>query len=154
MRYYEDVEIGETTQLGEYHVTEEEIVEFAEMYDPQPFHVDETAAKGSMFGELVASGWHTAAMCMRLLVDGPVEGDEDRAVMGSPGIEQLRWHEPVRPGTTLTARTEAIEKRPSESDPSRGFVKFRLEGYDEDGTLLISWIGTTIWARRDATEEA
>jgi acyl dehydratase len=148
MRYFEDVEVGETHEFGEYEVTEEEVVEFAEQYDPQPFHVDGEAAEESMFGELVASGWHTAAMSMRLLVEGP-DGMEDRAAMGSPGVEELRWHQPVKPGDTLSVRTEVLEKRPSESREDRGYVKSRLETYNEDGDLVMSWVADTIYRRRD-----
>ncbi|MDG5758979.1 MaoC family dehydratase [Natronococcus sp. A-GB1] len=149
MRYFEDVEVGETHEFGEYEVTEEEVVEFAEQYDPQPFHVDREAAADSMFGELVASGWHTAAMSMRLLVDGP-EGEEERAAMGSPGVEELRWHQPVKPGDTLSVRTEVLEKRPSESREDRGYVTSRLETYNEDDELVMSWVADTIYRRRDA----
>lgn len=148
MRYFEDVEVGETREFGEYEVTEDEVVEFAERYDPQPFHVDEEAAADSMFGELVASGWHTAAMSMRLLVEGP-EGTDDRAAMGSPGVDELRWHQPVKPGDTLSVRTEVLEKRPSESREDRGYVTSRLETYNGDDELVMSWVADTIYRRRD-----
>ena len=152
MRYFEDVEVGETHQLGEYEVTREEIVEFASKYDPQPFHIDEEAARETMFGELVASGWHTASICMRLLVDGPVDAeDEARATMGSPGVDELRWHRPVRPGDTISATIEVLEKRPSESRADRGYVKTKLEGFNDD-ELVISWIGNVIWSRRNAED--
>ncbi|WP_306052461.1 MaoC family dehydratase [Natronococcus wangiae] len=148
MRYFEDIEVGETRSFGEYDVTEDEVVEFAERYDPQPFHVDEEAAADSMFGELVASGWHTAAMSMRMLVEGP--DDEDGwASMGSPGVDELRWHQPVKPGDTLSLRTEVLEKRPSESRSDRGYVKSRLETYTQDDELVMSWVGNTILERRD-----
>ncbi|WP_049920778.1 MaoC family dehydratase [Halopiger djelfimassiliensis] len=147
MRYYEDIEIGETQEFGEYHVTKEEIVEFAEQYDPQPFHVDESAAADSAFGELVASGWHTAAICMRLLVTGPMQ---DRASMGARGVDELRWKRPVTPGDTLSIRTEVLDKRVSESDPRRGYVDERLEGRTGDGDVVLSWIGLGMIARRNA----
>ena len=98
MQYSEDIEVGDTMEFGEYHVTKEEIIDFAERYDPQVFHTDEAAAKDSAFGELVASGWHTASMCMRMLVDGPLQ---ERAGMGARGVDELRWKRPVRPGDTL-----------------------------------------------------
>jgi acyl dehydratase len=148
MRYFEDVEVGEVHEFGEYHVTEDEVVEFGERYDPQPFHVDAEAAEESMFGELVASGWHTASMSMRMLVEGP-DGGEERASMGSPGVDELRWHQPVKPGETLSLRTEVLEKRPSESRDDRGYVKSRLETYNGDGELVMSWVATTIYKRRD-----
>lgn len=151
MRYFEDVEVGETREFGEYHVTKEEIVEFAEKYDPQPFHVDEEAARETFFGELVASGWHTAAMCMRMRVDGP-EDAEERAVMGSPGVDELRWRRPVKPGDTLHLRVETLEKRPSETDPDRGYVKGRMEGLNQDDEVVISMIANSMWARRDSDD--
>lgn len=150
MRYYEDIEVGETQEFGEYHVTKEEIIEFAERYDPQPFHVDEDAAAESAFGELVASGWHTASICMRMLVDGPIQ---DRASMGARGVDELRWKRPVKPGDTLSIRTEILDKRVSESDPRRGYVDSRLEGITQNGDVVISWIGLGMIARRNPPEE-
>ncbi|MDF9746876.1 MaoC family dehydratase [Natrinema salsiterrestre] len=150
MRYYEDLEVGDTREFGEYHVTKEEIIEFAEKYDPQPFHVDEEAAEDSAFGELVASGWHTASMCMRLLVDGPIQ---DRASMGARGVDELRWKQPVKPGDTLSIRTEILDKQVSESDPRRGYVDSRLEGVTQDGDVVISWIAHGMIARRNPGEE-
>ena len=151
MQYYEDVEIGDTREFGEYTVTKEEIIEFAEQYDPQPFHTDEEAAEESAFGELVASGWHTASICMRLLATGPVQ---ERASMGARGVDELRWHRPVRPGDTLSIRTEVVDKRVSESDPKRGYVDSRLEGINQDGEVVISWIGLGMIERRNPGEEA
>ncbi len=150
MRFYEDIEIGDTEEFGEYHVTKDEIVEFAEQYDPQPFHTDETAAEDSAFGQLVASGWHTASICMRLLVDGPMQ---DRAGMGARGVDELRWHQPVTPGDTLSIRTEVLEKRVSESDPTRGYVDTKLEGINQDGDVVISWIGLEMIARKDSGDD-
>ncbi|QLG48143.1 MaoC family dehydratase [Natrinema halophilum] len=149
MRYYEDIEIGETNEYGEYHVTKEEIIEFAEQYDPQPFHVDEDAAEESAFGELVASGWHTAAMCMRMLVDGPIE---ERASMGARGVDELRWKQPVKPGDILSIRTEILDKRVSESDPRRGYVDSRLEGVTHNDDVVISWIGLGMIALRNPND--
>lgn len=150
MRYYEDIEIGDTEEFGEYHVTKDEILEFAERYDPQPFHTDEDAAEDSAFGELVASGWHTAAICMRMLVDGPIQ---DRASMGARGVDELRWKQPVRPGDTLSIRTEIVDKRVSESAPERGYVDSLLEGVNQDGDVVISWIGLGMIARRNPGED-
>ena len=146
MQHFEDVEVGETREFGEYHVTQEEVIEFAEQYDPQPFHTDPEAAKDSVFGELVASGWHTAAICMRMTVDGLVE---DRAGMGARGVDELRWKQPVRPGDTLHLRTEVIDKRPSESHPDRGYVDTQMEGINQDGDVVISWIGLGMVKRRE-----
>jgi acyl dehydratase len=146
MRYYEDIEVGETHEFGEYHVTQDEVIEFAEQYDPQPFHTDPEAAKDSAFGELVASGWHTAAICMRMLAEGPLT---ERASMGARGVDELRWRQPVRPGDTLHLRTEVLDKRVSESDPNRGYVDSKLEGIRQDGEVVISWIGLGMIARRN-----
>ena len=146
MKYYEDIEVGDTDEFGEYHVTKEEIIEFASKYDPQPFHTDEEAAKESAFGELVASGWHTAAICMRLLVDNMMD---KRASMGARGVDELRWRQPVRPGDTLHIRTEVVDKRRSESDPGRGYVDNKMEGLNQDGEVVISWVGLGMVALRD-----
>lgn len=145
MRYYEDIEIGTVEEYGEYEVTKAEIKEFARKYDPQPFHLDEEAAKDSIFGELVASGWHTAAIMMRLSVEG---NDEESAFLGSFGIDELRWEAPVRPGDTLRRRSEVIEKRLSESQNDRGYVKTQTEGLNQDNEVVISMIGNGIFACR------
>lgn len=147
MTYFEDLTVGEERAFGTYEVTRDEIVEFAEQYDPQPMHVDEAAAAESMFGEIVASGWHVAAMCMRLLVENVLAESE---AMGSPGVDELRWHEPVRPGDELTVETEILEKRPSESRPDRGTVSVDVRMHNGDGTLVMSMEAIVFWARREA----
>ena len=144
MRYFEDVEVGDVAEFGEYRVTAGEIVDFAERYDPQPFHTDEEAARDSVFGGLVASGWHTAAMCMRMRVDA--EGEEV-PLLGSRGVDELRWRRPVRPGDTLRVRTEVVDKRPSESRPDRGYVNTLVQGVNGDGEVAISWTGLGIVER-------
>ncbi|THE65994.1 MaoC family dehydratase [Salinadaptatus halalkaliphilus] len=149
MRYYEDIEIGETDEFGEYHVTKEEIIEFAEQYDPQPFHTDEEAAKESAFGELIASGWHTASICMRMLADGPIQ---KRAGMGARGVDELRWKQPVKPGDTLHLRTEVVDKRVSDSHPKRGYVDGYTEGINQNDEVVISWIGLGMVERRNPDE--
>lgn len=146
MRYYEDIEIGEVEEYGKYDVTKEEIKEFARKYDPQPFHLDEEAAKESIFGELVASGWHTAAIMMHLSVEG---SDEETAFLGSFGIDELRWKAPVRPGDTLRRRSNVIEKRLSESRDDRGYVKSRIEGLNQNDDVVISMIGNGIYERQE-----
>ncbi|ARS90497.1 MaoC family dehydratase [Natrarchaeobaculum aegyptiacum] len=148
MQYFEDIEVGDVDESGEYDVTKAEIVEFAEQYDPQPFHVDEEAAADSMFGELVASGWHTASIMMRL----GVESSRDRAFLGSFGVDELRWKAPVKPGDTLRRRSEVIEKRPSESRDDRGYVKLETEGFNQDDEVVITMIGNGIIARRPDDE--
>jgi acyl dehydratase len=148
-RYYEDTEVGETYETGSYEVTREEIIEFAERYDPQPFHVDEEAAEASQFGGLVASGWHTASMCMRLLVDDYLE---EETSMGARGVEELRWLRPVRPGDELTVEVEILDKRPSESNPGMGHVRSKLTGYNGDGEAVITWTAEGMIRRRDPVD--
>ncbi|MDS0477737.1 MaoC family dehydratase [Natrinema sp. 1APR25-10V2] len=146
MRYYEDIEVGTTEEFGEYHVTKSEIVEFAERYDPQPFHTDEEAAAESAFGELVASGWHTAAMSMRLLVENYLR---ENAGMGGRGVDELRWRQPVTPGDTLSVRTEVVDKRRSESDPRRGYVDNDIEVRNQNDDVVLSYTVTGMIERRN-----
>lgn len=148
-RYFEDVAVGETERFGSYEVTRDEIVAFAERWDPQPFHMDEEAAQDSMFGGLVASGWHTACICMRLVVD---EFLEDAASMGSPGVDELRWLEPVRPGDVLSARVEVLDKRPSEGLPGAGIVRQEWVLEDGDGTPKMRLESPGFIAMRDPDE--
>ena len=113
--FFEDFRVGDADEFGEQHVTQEAIIAFAKQFDPQPFHIDEAAAQRSVFGGIIASGWHTASLCMRMAVDrflGPTSGS-----LGSPGIDELRWHKPVRPGDTLHLRIEVLEVTPSRSKP-------------------------------------
>jgi acyl dehydratase len=145
MRHYEDIAVGETVELGSYEVTREEVTTFAEQYDPQPIHVDEAAATESIYGGLIASGWHTAAICMRLLVEGFLDGT---ASMGSPGLDELRWRRPVRPGDTVSARVEILDKSPSESRDDRGYVENRVVGTNQDGDEVLVWRATNIVGRR------
>jgi acyl dehydratase len=147
MRFYDDISVGDVRHSDGYTVSKSEITTFGEKYDPQPFHTDEDAAEDSVFGGLVASGWQTAAICMRL----HVESSEDTATQAGVGVDNLRWHKPLRPGDTLGLRTEVIDKRRSESDPSRGFVTTRHEGLNQDDELVISYEATAMVRR--ATEE-
>jgi acyl dehydratase len=142
--YWEDFEPGRTFELGTRTVTEEEIVEFAQRWDPQPFHVDPEAAKDTVFGGLIASGWHTGAMWMRMYVDN-VLGDGSR---GSPGIEELRWLAPVRPGDRLSSRLTVLEATPSEGNPARGTVRIRGEVENQDGVVVMSMVSRGHFARR------
>lgn len=145
-RYFEDIAVGDTTTNGSYTVTEDEIIEFAEQYDPQSFHTDPEAAENSMFGGLAASGWHTAAACMRLLVETMER--EEWASQGARGIDELRWIRPVRPGDDLSIGLEVVEKRESDR-PGLGEVDNRMTGYVDD-EAVISWIGLGLIAKRDA----
>ena len=124
MQYFEDLAVGATARFGSYAVTREEVMEFARKFDPQPFHLSDEAAAKTHFGRLSASGWHTCAMMMAMLVENMKANRQ--AGLGSPGMDQLRWLTPVYPGDTLRCETELIEKRRSESRPEMGIFKSRL----------------------------
>ncbi len=145
--YLEDFKPGQVREFGHHTFTREEIIAFARQYDPQPFHVDEEAARRSIYGGLIASGWQTAAVSFRLVVDGLIG---DVASMGSPGLDELRWLRPVRPGDTISVRTEVLEVRPSRSKPDRGVVRVRYETLNQRGETVLTWIGMGLFARRPA----
>lgn len=153
--WFEDIVIGTKRDLGTYTFSEEEIIAFAKKYDPQIFHVDPEAAKASIFGGLIASGWHTASVWMKLAI-----ADRARAQAAgngvarsgvSPGFEEMRWLKPVRPGMTLRYSAETIEKIDLRSRPEFGLVKSRNEARDENGELVFSFIGSGFMQRRPAT---
>jgi acyl dehydratase len=133
--YWEDFEVGGVAEYGPRLVTREEIIAFAAEFDPQPMHMDEEFARSTMLGGLGASGWHTCAIGMRLIFDGFMA---DSAGVGSPGIEEVRWHKPVRPGDRLTLRRTILETRPLKSRPRWGSVKFRFELFDQAGELVMT----------------
>jgi acyl dehydratase len=137
-RYFEDYRVGEVAKFGDYEITSEEIITFAKRYDPQLFHIDPEAAKQSSFGGLVASGWMSAGVLMRLLVDHYIS---PLASMGSPGVDELRWHKPVKPGDRLHARVEVVGKRRSQSKPDRGLIHFVQQGFNQQSELVISFRG-------------
>lgn len=143
--YFEDIEAGTTYELGSHTFTREEIVAFARSFDPQPFHLDEAAAAESPFGGLIASGWHTAAIWMRLYVDSLLAG---AASMGSPGVEQLRWLRPVRPGDTVRASLTVLEATPSSVRPDRGTILFDAALESVDGEPVLTMRGRGYFARR------
>ena len=134
-RYLEDYPPGAVALYGPIVVDEAEVVDFARRYDPQPFHIDHAAAAKSPFGGLIASGWHTSAMMMRVLVDrffSPVAG------LGSPGIDELRWTAPVRPGDRLYVKVTVIDARHSASKPDRGLLRLETQVLKEDGTPAMT----------------
>ena len=147
MRYFEDFDVGDVTELGPISVSEAEIVEFAGRFDPQPFHVDPAAAKASPFGGLIASGWHTTALFMGMFVRGVLL---DSASLGSPGVEEIRWTAPVRPGDTLTARATNTKVQPSSKDPRRGTVFTENEVSNQDGVVVMTLKARGFFARRPA----
>ena len=138
MQYFEDLEVGATARFGAYDVAREEVTEFARKYDPQPFHLSDEAAAQTHFGRLSASGWHTCAMAMAMLVENLKANRQ--AGLGSPGIDQLRWLKPVYPGDTLRCETELLEKRRSASRPEMGIFKSRLTVFNQDDAAVMSMV--------------
>jgi acyl dehydratase len=135
-RYFEDYPAGMVDEFGEAIVTTEEIIAFAGRYDPQPMHVDAAAAADGPFGGLIASGWHTASMVMRLIVEHYLS---KVATLPSPGIDELRWVRPVRPGNRLRVRVTVVEARRSGSKPDRGLVRSLVEVLNQDNELVMSF---------------
>jgi len=145
MRYLDDFSPGQVFDLGTKTPTAEEIVEFAREFDPQPFHLDEAAGKKTHFGGLVASGWHTAGILMRLLVDAVLK---DAASLGSPGVDEVRWLKPVRPGDVLRGRLECLAVEPSRSKPDRGIARFVYELANQSGECVFRMKGMGMFARK------
>ena len=135
-RWFEDYVTGTVQELGSVVVDEEEVVAFARQFDPQPFHLDKERAEQSTFGGLAASGWHTACMTMRVIVDCYLS---DVSSEGSPGIDELRWLRPVRPGDQLTVRATVLDARRSRSRPERGIVRSQVETRNQDGEVVMHW---------------
>lgn len=150
MKYYEDLEVGTKASFGNYEVTREEVIEFASKYDPQPFHLDDEAAAKTYFGRLSASGWHTCAMTMRMMVEHFT--GEKSASLGSPGIDELSWVKPVYPGDTLRVEAELIEKRQSKSKPQMGFTRTRQTTFNQHGEPVLKMIAKGIIQVRDPSQ--
>lgn len=142
--YFEDLAVGDTFAFGSYEVTESEVREFAECYDPQWFHTDPERAADSMYGGLIASGWHTGAMTMRMLVD---EHLSEAATYGAKGLRELRWYEPVQPGDVLSVRVEVLEK--AVETPERGLVVTRIETLNDAGNVVQAMTSEVMYARRE-----
>jgi acyl dehydratase len=140
-RWFEDHVAGDVVEFGDHLVTEDEIVEFAHRYDPQPFHTDPVAARQSSFGGLVASGWMTGAIVMRLMCEHFIA---PTSAMGSPGVDQLRWRYPVRPLDRLRVRVSVLETRRSRSKPDRGSLLLRQEALNQRGEVVMSQHGWAI----------
>lgn len=137
-RYFEDYVAGTVHEFGSMSVEEEEIIAFAKRFDPQPFHTDPEAAKHTMYRGLIASGWHTASLTMRLLVDHYVSRV---ASLGSPGVDELRWLKPVRPGDTLSLRVRVVEAVRSQSKPDQGTVRTFVEVLNQDSDIVMTMKG-------------
>jgi acyl dehydratase len=144
--YFEDFQVGSTAIHGPRLVTREEIIAFAAEFDPQPMHLDEAAAGATLLGGLGASGWHSCCLVMRMMFDGFVQ---NTASMGAPGIDEVRWLKPLRPGTQIRLRATARDKRVSNSRPDRGFVTFFYELIDESDEVLVTMTTPLMVKRRD-----
>ena len=147
MRYFEDFAPGDVIELGSRTITKESIVAFAREFDPQPFHTDEAAAARSIYGGLLASGWHTGSLAMRILYDGLLK---DTVSLGSPGIDEPRWLKPVRPGDTLSLRMTILEAVPSRTKPDRGLVRSLMEMRNQHGEVVLTIRGLSLLGRRPA----
>lgn len=145
--YFDDFEVGRTIEIGTYTVTEEEILTFARQYDPQPFHIDAEAAKRSIYGGIISSGWMTCSVMMRLMVKGFLG---KAASMGSPGVDEIRWLKPVYPDDTLSVSITCLELRPSQSKPDRGVAVHRWEAHNQRGELVCTLTGMGLFGRRPA----
>ena len=148
MIYFEDLIVGEETLLGHYDVTREEVLEFARKYDPQPFHLSDEAAAQTHFGRLAASGWHTTAMTMAVIVKAM--GAKPQASLGSPGVDELRWLRPVYPDDRLTMRGTILEKTPSRSKPDLGSFRTRTVVTNQDGVDVLRFTSIVLIKRRPA----
>ena len=138
MRFFEDVAVGEKQSFGSYLVTREEVLEFARKYDPQPFHLSDEAAGKTHFGRIAASGWHSCAMAMAMLVEH--FKTIEHAGLGSPGIDELRFLKPVYPGDTLRIESEVLEKIRSRSKPEMGSYRSKLKLLNQDDEVAVSFI--------------
>ena len=147
MRYLEDFEPGQKFLTGRLRVEPERIKSFAAEFDPQPFHLDENTARDTFFKGLAASGWHTAAMTMRLLVDGELK--PAGGIIGA-GFDEMRWPRPVRPGDELRVETEVLEVRPSKSRPDQGLIKVRTTTLNQNGEPVQVSVGNLLVLRRPA----
>ena len=148
MRYAEDFPVGVRRELGSTSLVEDEVIRFAREFDPQPFHVDKAAAEQGFYGGIIASGWHTCSLTMRIMVDNYLA---DAAALGSPGIDELRWLKPVRPGDRLTVYSTVREVKNSTSKPDRAVLTTVTEVENQRGDVVLTMLGKTMMLRRPAT---
>lgn len=148
VKYLEDMVVGDRAAFGSYAVTREEVLDFASKYDPQAFHLDDAAAAKTHFGRLSASGWHTCAMTMRMMVENLTVGGH--AGLGSPGVDQIRWLKPVYPGDTLRVETVVTEVRPSRSKPDMGSVHSDITVFNQSGEPVMMMKSIGLVRRRPA----
>ncbi len=151
--YFEDFQIGERHAFGLYEVDRDEVIDFANRFDPQPFHLSDKEAAKTPFGRLAASGWHSAGMMMHMLVTfwQSIPGYQE-ASLGAIGVDELRWLRPVYPGDTLSVETEVIEKRESKSRPDMGIIKTKTTVLNQIGEPVMTMIPISMWRRRPATQ--
>ena len=150
MIYFEDLIVGAETDFGSYDVTREEVIEFAQKYDVQPFHLSDEAAAKTHFGRVAASGWHTAAMTMAVISRYVVT--HEQAGLGSPGIDELRWKKPVYPGDTLHVRGQILETTPSRSRPEMGSFRTQTTVTNQDGDAVMTFTSIVLIRRRPQSE--
>jgi acyl dehydratase len=160
MRFFDEIAVGDVTEIGTHHFTAENIKRFAFAFDPQPFHTDEKAAEASHFGRLCASGWHTLAVWMKLNVRAMQKMGAERMTNGtplarvgpSPGFDELKWLKPVYAGDRITFSYEIVGKRTSRSRPGWGLISFKNIGRNQDGVDVISFIGHVFVEAREPAE--
>ena len=149
--YWEDMQVGQVRDLGSATLTREEIVDFANQFDPQPFHLDEEAARQSVFGGLCASGWHTCSLAMRLMVTNFLCHTSS---MGSPGLENIRWLKPVFPGDTLRLQSSVLETRPMGKRPDIGMTRNLWEMFNQHNDKVLHMEGWGMFKRREPAPSA
>jgi acyl dehydratase len=148
VQYFEDIEVGSKQSFGHYPVTRDEVVAYAEKFDPQPFHLSDEAAAQTHFGRLSASGWHTCGMVMSMVVANLKANEQ--AGLGSPGIDELRWLKPVYPGDTLRCETEIVDKRASQSRPEMGSYRSRMTVLNQDDVAVLTFVSIGLIRTRPA----
>ncbi len=147
MQYFEDIQVGTKSAFGNYEVTREEVLEFAQKYDPQPFHLSDEAAAKTHFGRISASGWHTCSMTMRMMVEYLAANPQ--AGLGSPGVDKIRWLKPVYPGDVLRCEMVVTDKRRSTSRPERGSLYATLSTFNQNGDMVLNMDSIGMIACRD-----
>ena len=149
-RYWEYFTVGQIEEFGNREVSEEEVIEFATEFDPQSFHIDPVAAKDHSFGGIIASGWHTGSMLMRMIVDEQISNSTS---MGSPGMDELRWISPVRPGETLKVKSEVLSSKLHPRKPDRGFVKFKYTVLNQNDQTKMTMTSSIIFGCAPTPEQ-
>ena len=145
--FWEDLPVGRTLDIGSITVDHDEVIDFASKYDPQPFHLDANAAADSPYGGLIASGFQSIAVCFRLFIQSGIFAESS---IGSPGLDELRWLAPVRPGDTLKSVVEVLDVRPSQSKPDRGIARLLYKAENQRGETVLSFIGNNMLKRSPA----